>query len=131
MTTPRPAAAEPATGPPRPGPEVDDELWATIGDPTRRRMLDLLLTGRDNTATTLGHHLPISRQAVMKHLTVLERAGLVHSTTAGRERRYHVDTTQLARAAAQLESVGSAWDARLHRIKRLAETIQRTQQHKE
>jgi hypothetical protein len=57
---------------------------------------------------------------------VLDRVGLVHATPAGRERRYRVDDEQLARAVAQLNSVGSAWDARLQRIKRIAEAIQRT-----
>lgn len=107
---------------------IDDDLWSAIGDPTRRRMLDLLLAEGDGTATTLGQQLPVTRQAVAKHLAVLDRVGLVRATPAGRERRYHVDETQLARAAAQLESVGSAWDARLQRIKRLAEAIARSQQ---
>ena len=106
---------------------VDDDLWSAIGDPTRRRMLDLLLAGGDGTATTLSDQLPVTRQAVAKHLVVLDRVGLVHATAAGRERRYRVDDAQLARAVAQLAQVGSAWDARLQRIKRIAETIQRTQ----
>ena len=109
---------------------VDDELWSAIGDPTRRRMLDLLLNAGDGTATTLSQQLPVTRQAVAKHFGVLERVGLVQGTSAGREKRYHVDDAQLARAAAQLESVGAAWDARLQRIKRLAEAIQRNQQDK-
>lgn len=104
---------------------VDDDLWSAIGDPTRRRMLDLLLADGEGTATSLGQQLPVTRQAVAKHLTVLDRVGLVQARSAGRERLYRVDETQLARAAAQLESVGSAWDARLNRIKRLAEAIQR------
>jgi DNA-binding transcriptional ArsR family regulator len=108
--------------------EVDDDLWSAIGDPTRRRMLDLLLLTGDGTATSLGQQLPVSRQAVAKHLGVLDRVGLVRGTSAGREKRYRVDDEQLARAVAQLSSVGSAWDARLQRIKRIAEAIQRTQQ---
>ena len=106
---------------------VDDDLWSAIGDPTRRRMLDLLLAGGDGTATTLSEQLPVTRQAVAKHLVVLDRVGLVHAKPSGRERRYRVDDAQLARAVAQLAQVGSAWDARLQRIKRIAETIQRTQ----
>ena len=106
---------------------VDDDLWSAIGDPTRRRMLDLLLVDGDGTATTLSEQLPVTRQAVAKHLGVLDRVGLVRSTPAGREKRYRVDDAQLARAVAQLSSVGSAWDARLQRIKRIAEAIQRTQ----
>ena len=108
--------------------KVDDDLWSAIGDPTRRRMLDLLLSNGRGTATTLAQQLPVTRQAVAKHLGVLDRVGLVRSTPAGREKRYQIDDAQLARAVAQLEEVGSAWDARLQRIKRIAEAIQRTQQ---
>lgn len=109
------------------GPDrVDDELWSAIGDPTRRRMLDLLLAGDGGTATSLGKQLPVSRQAVSKHLAVMDRVGLVHATPAGRERHFRVDETRLARAAAELSSVGAAWDARLQRIKRIAESLQRT-----
>ena len=110
------------------GEQVDDDLWSAIGDPTRRRLLDLLLVDGDGTATTLGRQLPVTRQAVAKHLGVLDRVGLVQATPAGRERRYRVDDAQLARAVAQLSAVGSSWDARLRRIKRIAEAIQRTQQ---
>ena len=106
---------------------VDDELWSAVGDPTRRRMLDLLLNESGGTATTLSDQLPVSRQAVAKHLGVLDRVGLVHGSVAGRERRYEVDQAQLARAVAQLSSVGATWDARLNRIKRIAEAIRRSQ----
>ncbi len=102
---------------------IDDDLWSAIGDPTRRRMLDLLLTG-GGTATTLSERLPVSRQAVAKHLAVLDGAGLVHGQTAGRERHYRIDEEQLARALAQLDAVSTAWDGRLQRIKRLAEALQ-------
>ena len=106
---------------------IDDELWSAIGDPTRRRVLDLLLADGDGTATTLSEQLPVTRQAVAKHLGVLGRVGLVHATPAGREMRYRIDDAQLARAVAQLSRVGSTWDARLRRIKRIAEAIQRSQ----
>jgi ArsR family transcriptional regulator, cadmium/lead-responsive transcriptional repressor len=106
---------------------VDDELWSAVGDPTRRRMLDLLLTDGRGTATTLSDQLPVTRQAVAKHLGVLDRAGLVRVTPSGRERLYEVNEAQFARAVAQLSSVGASWDARLHRIKRIAEAIQDSQ----
>ncbi|HET6969227.1 MAG TPA: metalloregulator ArsR/SmtB family transcription factor [Ornithinibacter sp.] len=109
--------------------QVDDDLWSAIGDPTRRHLLDLLLVEGHGTATTLSHQLPVTRQAVAKHLGVLDRVGLVTATPVGRERHYRVDDAQLARAVAQLTSVGSAWDARLRRIRRIAEAIQRAQQH--
>jgi DNA-binding transcriptional ArsR family regulator len=119
------------------GPEVDDDLWSAIGDPTRRRLLDLLLAGGGGaggagpagaTATSLSDQLPVTRQAVSKHLAVLDRVGLVQVTPAGRERRYQVDEAQLARAVGQLAAVEKAWDGRLQRIKRIAERIERDRQ---
>lgn len=107
---------------------INDDLWSAVGDPTRRRMLDLLLTDGDGTATTLSEQLPVTRQAVAKHLGVLDRVGLVHVEPAGREKRYRVDDAQLAGAVAQLSAVGATWDARLRRIKRIAETIQRSRE---
>ena len=109
---------------------VDDDLWSAIGDPTRRRMLDLLLADGAGTATTLSEQLPVTRQAVTKHLVVLKRVGLVRDTPAGRERRYQVDDAQLARAVAQLADVGATWDARLRRIKRIAEAIEKGKKKK-
>ncbi|MFF0373333.1 ArsR/SmtB family transcription factor [Actinoplanes missouriensis] len=106
---------------------MDDDLWSAIGDPTRRRMLDLMLVDGTGTATSLSQQMSVTRQAVAKHLVVLDRAGLVRSAPAGRERRYRVDDAQLARAVGQLTEVGAAWDARLRRIKQIAETIQRSE----
>ena len=103
---------------------VDDELWSAIGDPTRRQMLDLLLAAGSGTSTSLSERLPVSRQAVAKHLSVLVSVGLVHGETAGRERLYRIDEEQFARAVAQLNAVSTAWDGRLRRIKHLAETLQ-------
>ena len=105
---------------------IDDDLWSAIGDPTRRQLVDLLLADNGGTATSLSDQLPVTRQAVAKHLAVLDRAGLVHVTPSGREMRYRVDDVQLARAVAQLALVGSMWDARLRRIKQIAEAIERT-----
>jgi len=104
---------------------VDDDLWSAIGDPIRRTMIDLLLARGPGTATSLSERLPVTRQAVSKHLAVLDRVGLVHAAPAGRERHYEVDEAQLARAVAQLSAVGATWDARLRRIKRIAEAIER------
>jgi ArsR family transcriptional regulator, cadmium/lead-responsive transcriptional repressor len=106
---------------------IDDDLWSAVGDPTRRRMLDQLLLDGAGTATSLSEHLPVTRQAVSKHLDMLDRAGLVHATAIGREKRYQVDDAQLSRAVAQLSSVGATWDARLRRIKKIAEAIQNSQ----
>lgn len=88
-------------------------------------MLDLLLADGPGTATGLSDQLPVTRQAVAKHLVVLDRVGLVHGASSGRERRYRVDEAQLARAVEQMSAVGATWDRRLQRIKRIAEDIER------
>jgi DNA-binding transcriptional ArsR family regulator len=103
---------------------TDDDLWSAIGDPTRRQVLDLLLAVGSGTSTSLSERLPVSRQAVAKHLAVLVRVGLVQGQAAGRERHYRIDDVQFARAVAQLNAVSTAWDGRLRRIKRLAEALQ-------
>ena len=102
---------------------INDDLWSAIGDPTRRRMLDLLLATGAGTATSLSEQLPVTRQAVAKHLGVLDHVGLVQARPAGREKRYRVNEAQLGRAVAQLNAVGNTWDARLRRIKQIAEAM--------
>lgn len=77
----------------------------------------------------MSRRLPVTRQAVSKHLAVLDRVGLIQATPVSRERHYQVDEAQLARAVAQLAAVGTSWDARLRRIKRIAEAIERTRPH--
>ena len=102
--------------------EVDAEtLVAAVTEPTRRQLLDLLLERGESTATALADSLPITRQAVSKHLVVLDRVGLVEGRRSGRETRYSVDVAQLDRATRSLGALASSWDARLARIKRIAE----------
>jgi DNA-binding transcriptional ArsR family regulator len=88
-------------------------------------MLDLLLADGRGTATSLSEQLPVTRQAIAKHLAVLERVGLVHPAVAGREKLYRVDEAQLGLAVVQLAQVSHDWDSRLQRIRRIAERIQR------
>ncbi|CPZ64103.1 Putative transcriptional regulator%2C ArsR [Mycobacteroides abscessus] len=106
---------------------IDDDLWAAVGDPTRLRVFDLILTHGRATATTLSDRLPVTRQAVTKHLSVLDKAGLVHAPTHGREKQYRADAEQVARIAEQLTAVGAAWDRRLARIKLIAESLSSAQ----
>lgn len=110
---------------------ADDEIWAAIGDPTRRRVLDLLVADGPDTATGLSRQLPVSRQAVAKHLTVLERSGLVTQEVFGREVRFGVDEEQFARAIAEVQAVGQAWDRRLQRIRSMAEALERVAKRRE
>jgi DNA-binding transcriptional ArsR family regulator len=99
-----------------------DELWTAVADPTRRRLLDALLAYGEATATTLARELPVTRQAVAKHLAVLERAGLVEGRRQGREVRYAIRPERLDAAAHWMAQVVARWDERLLAIKRLAES---------
>jgi ArsR family transcriptional regulator, cadmium/lead-responsive transcriptional repressor len=110
----------------RPSGEVD-ALWAAVADPTRRRLLDVLLAQREATATTLARELPVTRQAVAKHLAVLDRAGLVEGGRQGREVRYVVRPERLDAAARSMARVAAQWDERLSAIKRIAEAAAREQ----
>lgn len=103
---------------------TDDALWAAVGDPTRRRVLDALLDHGEATTTTLAKGLPVTRQAVAKHLAVLNRVGLVAGRRRGREVRYVVRPERLDDAAEAMARAAAQWDGRLARIKRLAESVQ-------
>jgi len=102
----------------------EDALWAAVADPTRRRVLDALLEQGEATTTTLADGLPVTRQAVAKHLVVLNRVGLVSGVRRGREVRYAVQPERLDEAAEAMAQVAAKWDRRLVRIKRLAEAAQ-------
>jgi DNA-binding transcriptional ArsR family regulator len=99
-----------------------DELFAALADPTRWRVLSLLAERGEGTATTLASELPVSRVAVVKHLAVLDRAGLVESRRRGREVRYTVRPERLSATARRLAAIANEWDARLAAVKRLAES---------
>ena len=98
-----------------------DTVMAALADPTRWRVLSLLAERGEATATTLAGELPVSRVAVVKHLAVLDRAGLVDARRQGREVRYTVRTEQLNATARWLAGLAAEWDQRLAAIKRLAE----------
>jgi ArsR family transcriptional regulator, cadmium/lead-responsive transcriptional repressor len=102
----------------------DDALWAAVADPTRRRVLDALLEQGESTTTAVAEGLPVTRQAVAKHLAVLSRVGLVAGRRRGREVRYAVRPERLDDAAEAMARVAAQWDSRLARIKRLAESVQ-------
>ncbi|AWZ15453.1 metalloregulator ArsR/SmtB family transcription factor [Streptomyces sp. ICC1] len=106
------------------GAEVDNVLSA-LADPTRRKLLDLLAARGEVTATTLAEDLPVSRQAVVKHLTVLDAAGLVSGNRVGREVRYTVRPAALDATARWMATLAADWDRRLAAVKRLAETAER------
>jgi DNA-binding transcriptional ArsR family regulator len=97
------------------------ELFAALADPTRRQVLDLLAARGEGSASSLAAAMPVSRPAVVKHLTVLDRAGLVASRRRGREVLYSVRPEPLESASRWMASVAADWDARLAALKRLAE----------
>ena len=99
----------------------DNELWAAIGDPSRRQVLDELLAAGEATASTLAQGLPLTRQAIAKHLNVLERVGLVGARRVGREVRYSVRADRLNEATRTMARMAARWDERLNDIKSIAE----------
>ena len=101
--------------------QADDELWSAIGDPSRRQVLDLVVSHGEVSAIWLATRVPFSRQAVSKHLVVLERAGLISRRKQGREVLYQVEAYRLDQAAQAMAELAAQWDRRLDTIKRLAE----------
>jgi DNA-binding transcriptional ArsR family regulator len=95
-------------------------VLAVLADETRWNILTEI-GSEDLSASALANRLPISRQAIAKHLAVLSDAGLVESFSVGREIRYRALGARLSMLANQLESIGREWDRRLAAIKRIAE----------
>jgi DNA-binding transcriptional ArsR family regulator len=100
---------------------ADDELWSAIADPSRRRVLDLVVSHGDVSASWLAGQVPFSRQAVSKHLVVLEQTGLISRRQRGREVLYQVDADRLDQATRAMADLAAQWDRRLATIKRLSE----------
>ena len=98
----------------------DAQVFAALGDPTRRHIVEAL-SKQEASATQLASELPVTRQAVAKHLTALRDAGIVDSRRQGRETLYRVNTEPLDAAAAWIVRVGGQWDARLERLRGLVE----------
>jgi DNA-binding transcriptional ArsR family regulator len=104
---------------------LSDELGLVFGalaDPTRRLMVERLLRDGSTSVPSLSAELPISRQAVAKHLSTLDQAGLVERVAGpGREVRYQLRASALQPATSWLESAQSAWADRLDRLRRAVE----------
>jgi DNA-binding transcriptional ArsR family regulator len=91
-------------------------MFAALGDETRWSIL-AALGGGDASASALAGRLPVSRQAIAKHLAVLQEVGLVEPIRVGREVQYRVIGSQLTDAARRLDAIGAEWDRRLAAIK--------------
>ena len=100
-------------------------VFAALADPTRRDLVQRLADGGEATATELSAELPMTRQAVSKHLALLEDAGLVEATRAGREVRYRLNAPPLGHAMAWMAQVGGRWDERLAALGRHVERTRR------
>ncbi len=97
-------------------------IFAALADPTRRLMVQALLRDGTTTVPALTSALPITRQAVAKHLATLDHAGLVERSPAhGREVRYRLRDGALAPASTWLVETQAAWDGRLARLKDVVE----------
>ncbi len=98
---------------------MSDSVFTALADPTRRRMIETLASGEAATATGLARGLPITRQAVAKHLGALRDARLVSADRVGRETRYRLEPQPLADAARWIAAVGGEWDSRLADLERV------------
>jgi len=94
-----------------------DAVFQALADPTRRAVMRMLSDG-PRTATEIAERLPVSRQAVSKHLVALDEAGLVRGERAGREVRYRLTPRPMAGALSWMTEVGAEWDERLERLRR-------------
>jgi DNA-binding transcriptional ArsR family regulator len=101
--------------------EPDDQLWSAIADPSRRRVLDLLVGGGEASASSLADQVTFSRQAVSKHLVVLEEVGLITRRKQGREVLYRLEAARLDQATRAMAELAGRWDRRLDAIRSLAE----------
>jgi DNA-binding transcriptional ArsR family regulator len=95
---------------------IPHEVFAALADPTRLEVLNRLARGGPATATELSASMPVTRQAVAKHLAALDAAGLVERQSAGREVRYTFDPEPLGEVVRWAEDVGDSWDRRLGRL---------------
>jgi DNA-binding transcriptional ArsR family regulator len=96
------------------GPQA--KVFAALGDPTRLRLLDRLARGEPLSISRLTGSGKMTRQAITKHLRVLERAGLVRGARRGRERHWALAPGKLAEARRCLEGISMQWDAALERL---------------
>jgi DNA-binding transcriptional ArsR family regulator len=96
-------------------------VFGALADPTRRRLVETLARGGTVTASGLAEQLPITRQAIAKHLSALRGADLVTSARVGRETRYTLRPQPLDEAAEWIQTVSAEWDGRLDALRRSVE----------
>jgi DNA-binding transcriptional ArsR family regulator len=102
----------------------DAPVFAALADPMRRQLLVHLAENSPKTATQLAADYPITRQGILKHLQILEAAGLVAVRQEGREKRYTLTPEPLSELDQWIKDIGAKWDARLLRLKSFLEQDQ-------
>jgi DNA-binding transcriptional ArsR family regulator len=102
-------------------PKARARVFAALGDKTRLALVAKLCSGEAYSITQLSEESKLTRQAITKHLGVLERAGVVRSKHAGRERLFEFDPEPLEGLKAYLNSVSKQWDQTLARLKSYVE----------
>lgn len=100
---------------------MDALLFAALADPTRRQLLATLAESSPKTATQLATKYPITRQAILKHLTILAEAGLVTVQQQGREKQYTLTPEPLMEVEQWVKVISTKWEERLLRLKALLE----------
>ena len=102
--------------------KADASVFAALGDKTRLLLVARLADGRAYSISQLTAGSRLTRQAITKHLRVLKRAGMVHSTRAGRERRFEFDPRPIEGMKEYLDRVSEQWDQALARLKSFVES---------
>ena len=101
---------------------IDAPIFAALADPMRRSLLVTLAEYSPKTATQLAEDFPITRQGILKHLRVLEQAGLVSVHQVGRDKRYTLTPEPLDELERWIKELEAKWDGRLLRLKTLIES---------
>ena len=101
----------------QPTSEHQQSIFVALADPMRRSLLVNLAEYSPKTATQLAQEYPITRQGILKHLTVLEAAGLVAVHQEGREKRYSLTPEPLSELEQWINTISAIWDERLLRLK--------------
>ncbi len=96
-------------------------IFAALGDATRLTLLTRLGNETECSIARLAHGLPLTRQAITKHLRVLESAGLIRSIRRGRENLFQIEPKPLDNARQALERISQQWDVAIRRLKAFVE----------
>lgn len=100
------------------------EVFAALGDPIRLALVSKLLEGRPRSISDLTDGTRVTRQAITKHLQVLENVGVVHSVKRGRESLYELDAKPIHSLRKYLDAIAAQWDSALKDLKAFVERDQ-------